>query len=584
MKILFFAPHTAIWVHAFPEALVAEALQQGGHEIVYVTCGRQLRRYCVAMSAHNVLPHAPDRHKLTICESCDARKHLLREQFGLKGYDLSELISQEDESCVEEILRRLTLNGIMTLEVEGIPVGRLALYRLMLCRKRIDLDLSEQEWNEYLIELRNTLYALYASLRLLDRERPDRVMVYNAMYSVNRVCCMLAEQRGIPHYFMHAGGNLSNRLQTLLLGRGDTFSYMPHCVEAFAKFAHLPCTGRLLRLVTDHYLELLRGRSVFVYSSRKRRGVFDARSRFGMKAGQKLLLVTMGSYDEEVAAEMVGARRHGSTPLFLTQVEWVRALLAFAKSRSDVFLLIRVHPREFPNRREGAKSQHAVVLEEALRGLPENAAVNWPSDGISLYDLVEQTDVVLNSWSSTGKEMSLLGLPVVIYSRELAFYPPELNYVGTTHEEYFACIERAMSEGWSSERVRQGYRWAAFEFVRATIFLGDSYPEAESLVRPLYVKIVERILRSMGLLVRERRDCRRRRPELDAARLVRQVIESGAQSPLELLDPATVEQADLVEETRCLSRELRRLAEALYPDPKTRRTSRLFPLLNSFSN
>jgi UDP:flavonoid glycosyltransferase YjiC (YdhE family) len=64
MKILFFSPHTAIWVHAFPEALVAEALQQGGHEIVYVTCGRQLQRYCVAMSAHQVPPAAADRDKL----------------------------------------------------------------------------------------------------------------------------------------------------------------------------------------------------------------------------------------------------------------------------------------------------------------------------------------------------------------------------------------------------------------------------------------------------------------------------------------------------------------------------------------
>jgi hypothetical protein len=497
---------------------------------------------------------------------------------------LSGLISQEDERRVEEIVERTTLDSIKTLEVEGIPVGRLALYQFMLLRKRLDLDLSEQEWSEYRIELRNALYALYASIRVLEQERPDRVVVYNGLYSVNRVCCKVAEQRGIPHYFMHAGGNLSNRLQTLLLGRGDTFAYMPHCVKAFAKFAHLPCTGRLLGLVTDHYLELLRGRSVFVYSSRKRSGVFDARLRFGAKPGQKLLLATMASYDEEVAAELIGARRHGSTPLFQTQVEWIRALLEFAKSRSDVFLLVRVHPREFPNRREGAKSQHAGVLEDALRGLPENAAVNWPSDGISLYDLADQTDVVLNSWSSTGKEMSLLGIPVVIYSRELPFYPPDLNYVGTTREEYFACIQRAMTEGWSSERVRQAYRWAALEFVRATIFLGDSYPEVESRVRPLHVKIVERVLRSMGLLLREQRDCRRRQPELGTARLIRQLIESGAQSPLELLAPATVEQADFAEETRCLGRELRRLADALYPDPETRRTSRLFPLLYSFAS
>jgi hypothetical protein len=583
MKILFFAPHTAIWVHAFPEALVAEALRQGGHEIVYVTCGRQLRRYCVAMSAHRVAPAAPDVDKRQVCDLCDARKRIIREQFGFKGYDLSELISQEGEHQVEELVGRMTRDSLMTFELEGIPIGRLALYQFMLLRKRIDTDLGDEEWGEYLNELRNALYAFYAAKRVLVQERPDRVIVYNGLYSVNRVCCKLAEQRGIPHYFMHAGGNLSHRLQTLLFGRGDTFVYMPHCVEAYAKFAHLPCTGRLLKLVTDHYLELLRGQSHFVYSSGKSTDLFDARARFGVKPGQKLLLATMASYDEEMAAEMVGARQHRTTPLFPTQVEWIRALLEFAKSRSDLFFLIRVHPREFPNRRERAKSQHAGMLEEALRGLPENAAVNWPADGISLYDLAEQTDVVLNSWSSTGKEMSLLGLPVVIYSRELPFYPAELNYVGTTREEYFACIEQALAAGWNGERVRRAYRWGVFEFVRATVYIGDSYPELEHPVRPLHVKVVERLRRCFDPYFRERRDCGRRKPELATAALIRRLIETGARSPLEVLNPSTVEQTDVEEETHCLGQELRRLAEALYPDPEARRSSRLYPLLYSFT-
>ena len=48
-KILFFAPHTAIWVFAFPEALVAEALAEHGHDIVHVGCGEIYRRFCVPM-------------------------------------------------------------------------------------------------------------------------------------------------------------------------------------------------------------------------------------------------------------------------------------------------------------------------------------------------------------------------------------------------------------------------------------------------------------------------------------------------------------------------------------------------------
>ena len=40
LKILVFAPHSAIWLHAFPEALIVESLAQEGHEIIYITCGK----------------------------------------------------------------------------------------------------------------------------------------------------------------------------------------------------------------------------------------------------------------------------------------------------------------------------------------------------------------------------------------------------------------------------------------------------------------------------------------------------------------------------------------------------------------
>ena len=43
MNVLVFAPHSAVWIHAFPEALVAEALMQEGHQIIYVGCGGVLK-------------------------------------------------------------------------------------------------------------------------------------------------------------------------------------------------------------------------------------------------------------------------------------------------------------------------------------------------------------------------------------------------------------------------------------------------------------------------------------------------------------------------------------------------------------
>jgi hypothetical protein len=66
--------------------------------------------------------------------------------------------------------------------------------------------------------------------------------------------------------------------------------------------------------------------------------------------------------------------------------------------------------------------------------------------------------------------------------------------------------------------------------------------------------------------------------------LIRSLIETGARSPVDLLDPATSEQASLLEEAQSLGSELRRLADALYPDPQTRHLSRLYPLLSGFTS
>src|SRR5262249_30054770 len=159
---------------------------------------------------------------------------------------------------------------------------------------------------------------------------------------------------------------------------------------------------------------------------------------------QKILVAAMGSYDEEFAAETVEAKRPIQNLIFPTQAAWLQALVGFVRQRPDLFLIIRVHPREFPNKREAKKSEHATMLESLFTTLPSNVAINWPVDRISIYDLAEETDVFLNSWSSVGKEMSVLGLPVVIYSADLPLYPAELNYLGTSEEDYFQKIQQAL--------------------------------------------------------------------------------------------------------------------------------------------
>jgi len=567
-KVLFFAPHSGIWVHAFPEALVSEALVKHGHDLVYITCGKVFSQQCVVMDAARVGWQSEESQREDVCRQCVASRDLLRREFKLAGYDLGRVLDADDHNQVEDILARTTTKSFPDLVVEDVPVGKLATYELLLRHKKLSLDLNDGEWSEYQISLRYVLLSLFGARKILDRERPDYIVVYNSLYSVNRTVCMLGERRGIPHYFLHAGGNLAHRLQSLMFGRDYTFRYVKRLIEKWPEFRQLPCSPGVMRQITDHFFVLLGGSSVFTFSSGAGKSPRDLSHFFGVGAGQRVLVATMSSYDERFAAEVVGALPSDYSQLFPRQVDWIRAVVKWVSTRPDLFLIVRVHPREFPGTmRSGGKSEHARLLEQLFATLPSNVRVNWPTDEVSIYDLADIADVFLNAWSTAGKEMSLLGIPVVIYSPELVFYPSDLNYVGLTEDDYFAQIERALLDGWSLEHVRMTYRWLAVEYGQGVIDIHDGYAQREH-VQPaklsLGKQILQKIRRKVDPNSDQRGDCRRRPEVLAGGNDIDALLRRNLATPLELASRTQVSEVTPDLEDRMLRSELSRIAQVLY--------------------
>jgi len=451
------------------------------------------------------------------------------------------------------------------LNVHGVAAGRLALYEYLLEAKKSSLQFdTDKDWFKYRTALRNTLYALFGGLRILETCKPDVLVVYNSLYAVNNAICHLADLRGITRYMMHAGGNLAHRLDTMMLGRGDLFAFMADTKEFWHRQRERPVPAAAAAMVTDHFLELLKGRSPFAYSSPKTVAAAQIRQRFGIRAEKKILCATMSSYDERFAAESIGAREPVHSLLFPYQVDWIRALVDYAASRPELFLVIRVHPREFPNKRDNVKSAHARLLEQVLHGLPANVGVNWPADGLSLYDLAEEVDVFLNAWSSVGKEMTLLGIPVVGYSDDYLLYPSELNYIGKDRDAYFAAIERALAEGWRYENLCLAYRWCGIEYDAMLIDLSESFVGDRPCPMDLASRVKRRLLRALDPLHEQRADCRSRAPRLAAAGEIAAVIDRRAASVLSL-DQGSIDASMTPDEERAvLQKELGRLAQALF--------------------
>jgi hypothetical protein len=559
LKILFFSPHAGVWIHAFPEALVAEALQQQGHEVIYVGCGGTLKSHCVTMSAFGVPFEASASAKARICDSCRENQAILREGFAIAGPDLSGLVNAADISFAENLLSSTAPEDCLKLNVDGVEVGRIALYEILIQIKKGTLDLSPNEWLRYRANIRNAILVLKVAQRLFDAVKPDSVLVYNALYSVNRVVSRVAQIRGVPQYYLHAGDNLSSRLETLVLARNHAFFYYDYLKRIWPLVRDRPCSPHAMKSGTNHLLEVARGRSAWAYSATSDPNA-DIKKIFGIRVDQKVICATMSSDDERFGAEIVGVLPSLDGLLFQKQVDWIRALVSYVEDRQDLFLLIRVHPREFPNKRERVLSEHAKTLMSVMTDLPPNAKVNWPTDGISLFDLANVTDVFANGWSSAGKEMAWLGLPVVLYSADLVLYSSDLNYVGNSQAEYFAQIGRALADGWSAERIRMTYRYCALEYEYSPLDISESFARSEHGSK--LQKALRKILRTIAPSLEQRNDLKARATRLAAAARSSRVFEKQLSSAVDLQDLGP--EVSFEEETRALKYEVGRVVRGLY--------------------
>jgi hypothetical protein len=559
VKVLFFSPHSAIWVHAFPEALVAEALAQHGNEIVYVGCGGLLKSHCIPMAARAVPFDAPASTKERVCRLCGNYKRILRKRFDLGGMDLTDIVNEEDFRVAADLSSSVTRENCLELIVDGVEVGRISTYELLMQNKKLEMNFDEGEWRQYQASLRNSILILRVMRRILELTHPDRIVVYNALYSPNRIVCRLAELAGIPQYFLHAGDNLSNRLQRLIIARGHAFAYYGYLREKWVEVQNQPIPLDAMRAGTDHFLEVAKGRSVWAYSAAPSNDT-DLRQRFDIQAGRKIICAVMSSSDERFSGELIGVVEANIPSIFATQVEWIKALIGYVEGKEDLALIIRVHPREFPNKREGVLSEHARILQAVLADLPRNVKVNWPTDNVSLYDLANIADIFANSWSTAGKEMAWLGLPVVLYSNDLTLYPSSLNYVGTTEPEYFRKIEQALSDGWDPERIRRTYRWCALEYKCASVDISESFARSEH--RSFLARASGKLARGIFPSHEQEADCRNRASRLLASERINRIVRDQMRSVLDLEElDTTVTQS---QETGYLKQEVRRLVEGIF--------------------
>jgi len=467
LKILFFSPYANVWDHSLVEYGFSESLSDLGHDVTLISCSGELLPQCIATLEAGIKFESTSSSSKKICSGCQQRSALLKSNFKQAKYvNFSEMLNQDELNNIEFELSSITSENFIQFTFKDMLVGPIAFYEFSLKHKLRGLTLTSEQFNEYVNQLRNVLKTQIAIGNAIDEFGPERVIVHNSMYSTNRIVALIAMERNIKTFSIGGSQNFSSRQSSISLFSSPEEWIALSRSKAWTDFYNNGASEIDWTASNLHFENIMSAQNPFTYSSAAVKNNDDGlRKIFGIQSIQKVYLAVLSSEDEFFSADLIGVVPDFSfgEASFESQFEWIKFLIEFFRNNLDLSLIIRVHPREFPNKRELQEAPSVTQWREVLLNLPSNVHVNWPTDGISIYQLAGITDLLLNWRSTVGLEFLALGIPVLVPScSNLLAYPIEFNAIAETRDSYLKKIMSVAETGTSIENIRNAFIWITF--------------------------------------------------------------------------------------------------------------------------
>ncbi len=488
MRIAVVQTFSSAWSMAALETQVARHIKGAGHDVVLIHCGGLLSEGCVAMQEAGLTQYSSSDERLDICSLCTRRSDTLS---GVSKIPRLQLMNQfrnsKAEAEVAIAMRGFSFDEWTQFEFIGIPVGRYAAYEFYLENKLSSLEIPLELEPFFKEKVRNTLRSLISWSELSAKEEFDAVILGNELYSTNRVIKDFCHQSGTRTYTLGMGTDLRKYGNSFTMAVNSQVELEAARHPGLLDFNTSDVEKSVWKQLRKHFVELATGRNAFSYTSKVASlSPEELRLKLGIPRNAPVVTVITSSLDERLAGEIVGisdkSLLKSDTQLFETPLDWLDYILQLGHANPSIHFVIRIHPRLFPNKRDGVEAEIVHTLKQKFKVLPPNISVNWPEDKISLYELALITDCALNHTSSAGLEFLALGIPVIQHDPDALYaYPSQFNKVVRDVDSYLTTIAAALAEGLSLENVSNAYTWKIWQFTRTARNLNDCMPQRNSL-------------------------------------------------------------------------------------------------------
>jgi hypothetical protein len=503
-KILVFSPFAGIWTHANLEHQLMNQFPNDEFSVQYVRCRNLFQSHCTVMESFRMPLDASKERRESICKRCRGA-----------ASDISETRSKNRKSSAPDIYIDDFISETEKLravkDVEGLhqttdildfsPLNAITLedssfvaYEALLKFKKVSLDFTADEIPYLRNSLSNSYLCAIAAQNLFKEVNADILFIYSPQYAINNAFAFVAKQNGLSTYFIEGSSNQSESGSSIRIWNWDRHKLVNPAVMSW-QHRGLFCRSSEDEARTARHFESIESGASFSYSSKNKLSS-NFRTNFGIPNEHKVWLMALSSFDEAYAAFAIGAfpDEKFKSAVFSDQFEWVKETILWFKSQApkQTSLVIRMHPRDFPNYREKYQSEQAQIWEKILHNLPANTYIDHPRDNIPIKGYFPDIAALLTGWSSTAIDAMLNGVPVVTYDANLPSFPKDIHISGFTRHAYFENLKSLSTTRDSDFIAEAAQDWLAFNYSLGTVRLTGRLQDRSNLQN---LRVANRVLR-----------------------------------------------------------------------------------------
>ena len=458
MKILIFDPFALISNHSWPVSKLIKLLETQGVEVDIIACDEAFN-FCTAMDSKKLEIDAPQEVKKEICTKCKFNREEFRSF--LQGTKINT-----------HLLSRLRDKSENFLDEEVKFNEWKAFYEPTIYYKKTQKNIEPVEKRRFEIAYENYIISKKFTESLLAEHEYDLALCYSPQYAAGTGFSEAALERNIKVLFMEGSSSPYNRYNSLRIWNWSTFGLQNpvSLKEDYAK-------ARIRIGALIHFQILEKARTHLTYSIPAEN--LDVFNHLKIQKNRKILMAVVSSADEVYSAFAIGkfSEERSLSRVFENQIEWIKETIKFTNENPDFHLIVRLHPREWPNKRENLLSKSALEWEKLSETKLDNVTWVKPDANISIYDLYKIVNAVATGWSSSALEAMYRKIPVVTYDNKISGFPMSLTLTGNSVEEYRKNLQIALYSTRSSTYRKRVLRYISFRDFENTFYVGGSFLE-----------------------------------------------------------------------------------------------------------